>query len=116
MAYLKWLTIFVWLPLFVLWATHFRILWKFKRTISFCVFWALVFSIPWDLWAIHTQIWIFPSDTNVGIWIGGIPLEEYFFIVFVTMLISTITLILRERAHHLLVEEERKEKKREEER
>jgi len=48
-------------------------------------------------WAIQTKIWIFHPDTNVGVWIGGLPLEEYFFIVFVTILISTVTLLFKHR-------------------
>jgi len=97
LVYLKWLTIFLWLPLLILWATNLRTLWQYKRTISFCVFWALVIVFPWEYWAVHTQIWIFPPETNLGILLGGIPLEEYLFIVFATILVCTITLLFRER-------------------
>ncbi len=105
-TYIGWLALFVWLPLLTLWVLYFQTLRRYKRTMIFCVFWALVFSVPWDWWAIRTRIWIFPPDTNVGIWVGGIPLEEYLFIIFVTALISTITLVLRDRARKLLIDEE----------
>lgn len=97
MNYIVWLTIFVWLPTVLLWLTHLKTLKKYLRTFSFCVFWALVFSIPWDLWATKTNIWSFPAGHNLGIWIGGLPLEEYFFIVFVTFLVSTLTIVLKEK-------------------
>lgn len=97
MEYLYWLTIFVWTPLIVLWARNWAYLFLYKKTILYCIGWALLFSVPWDLWAILTKIWIFHPDTNVGVWIGGLPLEEYFFIVFVTMLVSTTALLFKRR-------------------
>ncbi|MEM7225959.1 MAG: lycopene cyclase domain-containing protein [Pseudomonadota bacterium] len=105
MDYIKWLAIFVWLPLGLLWLTNFAILWRCKRTICFCIFWALVFSIPWDLWATLTVIWSFPADTNLGIWIFGLPLEEYLFISTVTAFIASLALVLRGRAGQWLAAE-----------
>jgi len=71
----------------------------------FCVSWALVFSVPWDLWAIRTNIWMFPGTTNVGLWFG-LPLEEYFFIMFVTLLLSSITIVLKVRFGRFLAADE----------
>ena len=95
MAYIYWLFTFVWLPLIILWVANWKYLVKYRNVFLYCIVWALVFSIPWDIWAVKADIWHFPEDTNVGIWIGGLPLEEYFFIIFVTMLISTVVLLLR---------------------
>ena len=95
MVYIYWLTIFVWLPLIILWALNWKYLSQYKKTFLYCVIWALIFSIPWDIWAIRTDIWRFPADTNIGVLIGGLPLEEYFFMIFVTMLVSTVVLLLR---------------------
>ena len=97
MAYIYWLIIFVWLPIIVLWAINWKYLSQYKKTFLYCIIWALIFSIPWDIWAVQTQIWLFPQDTNIGFWIGGLPLEEYLFMIFVTLLISTIALLLRKR-------------------
>lgn len=107
MEYLYWLTICVWAPLIILWARNWSYLSQYKKTVFYCIGWALLFSVPWDFWAIQTKIWIFPTDTNVGVWIGGLPLEEYFFIVFVTMLISTSTLLFKKRFERLLSIEQR---------
>ena len=104
MAYIYWLTIFVWVPIILLWIRNWEYLIRYKRTVLYCVLWALIFSVPWDFWAIQTRIWIFPSDTNVGFWIGSIPLEEYFFIIFVTMLISTVSLLFKRRLERGMVE------------
>ena len=97
MSYIYWLTIFVWLPTIVLWAINWKYLSQYKKTFLYCIIWALIFSIPWDIWAVKAQIWNFPQDTNIGLWIGGLPIEEYFFMVFVTVLISTVVLLLRKR-------------------
>lgn len=95
MTYIYWLTIFVWLPIIVLWAINWKYLSQYKKTFLYCIIWALIFSIPWDIWAVRVDIWHFPADTNIGILIGGLPVEEYFFMIFVTMLVSTITLLLK---------------------
>lgn len=100
--YLIWLSIFVWVPTLLLWVTNFDILRRYKRTLLFCTFFALLFSIPWDYWATKSKIWIFPQETNLGIWLGGLPLEEYLFIIFVTLEVSTITLIVKNKAKKLI--------------
>lgn len=102
MNYLLWLTFFVWIPQLILIATNAKILWKYKGTLTLCIFWAMIFSVPWDWWATRTKIWLFPSDANIGVWFGGLPLEEYLFIVFVTLLISSITVICRTQLGNLL--------------
>ena len=97
MAYIYWLTLFVWLPIIVLWAINWKYLSKYRKTFLYCTIWALIFSIPWDIWAVKAEIWNFPHDTNVGVLIGGLPLEEYFFMIFVTVLISTVVMLLRKK-------------------
>lgn len=59
------------------------------------MFFALVFSVPWDLLAVNTKIWSFPRETNLGIYIGILPLEEYLFIIFITLLVSCLTIIAK---------------------
>lgn len=96
-AYLIWLTIFVWVPIVGLWAYKPKVMWRYRKTLALCIFWALVFSIPWDVWAVRVNVWMFPADTNLGIILGSLPLEEYFFIIFVTLLVASFTLLLKER-------------------
>lgn len=97
MAYLFWLAIFVWLPLAVLWATHWSYLSRYWRTFLYCALAALIFSIPWDLWAVEMQIWFFPAATHLGPTLLGLPMEEYLFMVFVTLLVATFALVARKR-------------------
>ena len=97
MEYIQWLSIFVWAPLLVLWILNWQYLSRYKQTFLYCIGFALLFSVPWDILAVQTQIWQFPQDTNLGIWISGLPLEEYLFMIFVTLLISTTTLLIKRR-------------------
>ena len=97
LAYLIWLAIFVWAPLFVLWAGNLRLVRRHMKTLAACVVCALAFAVPWDSWATARGMWSFPSNNVVGIYLINLPIEEYFFIIFVTLLSATATLILRER-------------------
>jgi lycopene cyclase domain-containing protein len=97
LAYLIWLAVFVWSPLFVLWAGNREILRKHMKTLAVCVAGALAFAVPWDSWATATGMWSFPSDNVIGVYVINLPIEEYLFIIFVTLLGATATLVLRER-------------------
>jgi lycopene cyclase domain-containing protein len=107
-TYLQWLVVFFCLPLAVLWATHFRLLWSHRRAIRASAVFALLFSVPWDLWATRMRVWIFPANTHVGFEIGGLPLEEFLFIVGATMFVSSFTLVLGARGGRWLTEPPRR--------
>lgn len=95
MTYFLWLLLFVWLPQLALIALFPRTLWAYRRTLIACTMWSLIFSVPWELWAVHTEIWIFPPHTNIGGLFLGVPLEEYLFIGFVGLFIASATVITK---------------------
>jgi len=95
--YILGLLIFAILPTLLLWLFNFKPLWKYKRTLLYAIFFALIFSIPWDIYAVRTDIWSFPKEGNVGIYLLGLPLEEYFFMALVTLLIGSMTIVLKYR-------------------
>ncbi|MBI2547487.1 MAG: lycopene cyclase domain-containing protein [Candidatus Aenigmarchaeota archaeon] len=97
-----WLSLFVWLTTLVLWTFNFNVLKHYKKTLLLCIFFALVFSIPWDYLALKTGMWNFPKENNIGILLAGLPLEEFLFIIFVTLEVSTITLVLKKRVKSLI--------------
>ena len=49
-----------------------------------------VFGSAWDSYAIWRGHWIFPSDKNLGIVIGLMPIEEYLFMLIVPYGILTV--------------------------
>lgn len=88
----------MWLPTIILWFLFPLVFKKYWKVLVMCALWALVFSVPWDIWAKRTRIWDWPAENVLGIYIQGLPLEEYFFIIFVTVLISTITLVFYQKS------------------
>jgi 15-cis-phytoene synthase/lycopene beta-cyclase len=101
-----WDALFLGVPITILWVTQWRILRRYKRTVGSCVLAALVFSIPWDGWAIKSEIWKFPATTNLGIRLGVFPLEEIVFYIGATILLSSLTLVLRNHFAMKLVDQE----------
>lgn len=93
-SYLLWLAVFIFLPLFTLWIWHYQYLSKFKPVFLLTIVGSLIFAFPWDHFAIKEHIWYFTKPYIVGIWLFGLPLEEWLFIIFVTFLISTTTVLL----------------------
>jgi lycopene cyclase domain-containing protein len=61
------------------------------------MFFALVFSIPWDIFAVTNHLWFFPKEGNIGFLILGLPIEEYLFMTTVTLLIGSITILVKYR-------------------
>jgi lycopene cyclase domain-containing protein len=61
--------------------------WKERLLITGLFF---VVGVVWDSFAIWQGHWIFPQGNNLGIVIGLMPLEEYFFMLIVPYFIITI--------------------------
>lgn len=93
MTYLLWLIYFVWIPTSVIWLFQYKLLWKYKKTLLFAMTAALIFSIPWDLLAVKTNIWYFPQGHNLGLFIFSLPLEELLFMTTVTLLAGSVAII-----------------------
>ncbi|MCL4338091.1 lycopene cyclase domain-containing protein [Patescibacteria group bacterium] len=97
MSYTIWLSFFVFVPIIILWIWRFRLLWHYRRTLAYAMFFALVVSIPWDYFAIKNHIWYFPKEGNLGILVYGLPFEEFIFMASVTLLLGSIVIIMKYR-------------------
>lgn len=97
MQYLLWLSLFVWLPIAMIWGFNHALLWKYRRTLLYAMFFALVFSVPWDIYAVLTKIWFFPPEGNAGIFLLGLPIEEYLFITTTTLMLASVTIVAKYR-------------------
>ncbi len=91
--YFTWLVWFVLLPMSILWFFFWNLLIRYKIIYFKAVIAALIFSVPWDVVAYLTKVWEWPRDCCIGPRIAYLPLEEYGFLVFVTLYIVTVTLI-----------------------
>lgn len=93
--YLLWFGIFVALPIALLWLYDYAYLKNYYKIFRTCIICALLFSVPWDALAVHAHIWNFPKQNVLGIWIFNLPIEEFLFIIFVTVFYATVTLVVR---------------------
>ncbi len=60
--------------------------------VALCVI-VVVFTFPWDTWAVKRGVWDFPDDRLITR-IGVLPVEEIFFFVIQTLHVSMLTLAL----------------------
>ena len=91
--YLLWLLIFIIFPLVVLCILRFKVLKKYKSAHVFVVVGSILCSAPWDYVSIKMGIWHFTEPQIIGVWLLGLPLEEWFFIIFVSLFYCTGTVL-----------------------
>ena len=101
-AYIIWLSCFVALPFVALWLFFGHTLCRHTKTIALAPLGALVFSVPWDIISVREHIWDFRTPFLMGVWLFGLPVEEYLFIILVTLLFATICALLWKRFGHPL--------------
>jgi len=93
--YLIWLFIFVITPISILYYFFRKILKHYKKIFIGVAFFSVLFSVFWDVAAVGMGTWYFPAEKNLGITILNFPFEEIFFMIFISILISMITVIVR---------------------
>jgi lycopene cyclase domain-containing protein len=96
-SYPIWLALFVILPLALLWAFARHTLMKYARMLGFTVLGCLAVSVPWDILSVNDHIWYFQQPHVLGIWLLGLPLEEYVYIAGVGLLACSVVILLWER-------------------
>ena len=84
--------IFAGIPLLLLWVFYYKILLKHKKILITTVAGSLVFGGIWDNIATLDDVWMFHNIVNI--WIIGLPLEEWFFIILVTLFVTSLSLVL----------------------
>lgn len=94
-TYLFWLWVFIWMPTGVIWLTNLPLMLRYWRLPLRAAVWALLFGVPYDYVAIRTDIWHFPPEHVLGVWIIGLPLEEHLFIATVTFYVACVALCMR---------------------
>ncbi len=95
LTYLIWLGLFIGLPLLGLLYWRQR-LWHQRRALGWTTLGSLVGGWAWDMLAVRFNLWYYEADHIVGLWFGGLPLEEWLWIVGVTLLFGGLTVILCE--------------------
>ncbi len=70
------------------------------------IFWSLGFvyalGLVWDWVACKTGVWRYNSAETLGLWIDGLPVEEFIgFYIFGTLLIVGVSLLILRRQKHV---------------
>jgi lycopene cyclase domain-containing protein len=98
LTYLIWLACFIGLPLLLLFAWQGRAVLRRGRGLAWVVAGSLVGGWAWDALAVRVGLWYYDPANLVGWWALGLPLEEWLWIVGVTLLFGGLTVVLAERA------------------
>lgn len=96
-TYIVWLGLFVALPLLALLVAGRRALWRQRRALALALGGALAGGWAWDALIVRLGAWYYDPRFILGQWIAGLPLEEWLWIVGVTLMFGGLTVLLEER-------------------
>ena len=96
-TYMIWLGLFIGLPLLLIAWRWPRLLWQQRRALALTTLGALVGGWAWDALAVRFGIWFYDPATILNLWYFGLPLEEWLWIVGVTMMFGSLTAVMMER-------------------
>jgi lycopene cyclase domain-containing protein len=101
-VYLIYLGVFFALPVLALGVLAREDVRRHPRTILWAVGFVAVLGAPWDWLSCRTGVWRYDSAPTVGIWIDGLPVEEFLgFYVLGTLLIVLVSLVALRRTRHV---------------
>lgn len=97
MTYLLWLALCIGVPLLVLWGWAGHRVVRHWSALAWTLLGALLFGWWWDGLAIQVGIWFYHDAHISGVWLGGMPIEEWLWIAGVVLLFGSLTVLLQER-------------------
>jgi len=95
-TYMQFLLLFFWVPMALLWATSYRLLWRYRKTLVLAVVATFVFGTPWDMLSVVTGLWWYDVEPKLG-WLYVLPIEEYAFTLIYPLVMTSLVLVLRQR-------------------
>jgi lycopene cyclase domain-containing protein len=97
LTYMIWLALFIGLPLLALLVAARRAIRRRWRALAWATLGALVGGWAWDALAVRLGAWYYDPNNIVNVWVGGLPLEEWLWIMGVTLLFGAVTVVVAER-------------------
>jgi len=71
---------------------------KYRKTLAIVGLLGIPVGFIWDYISVNVlSLWSFNPQRILGIWIFGLPIEEYTFFVLTSMMTATVTLLISER-------------------
>ena len=96
LTYITWLLLFVALPLLALTLAMRRALWRRRHALALTVAGALLGGWAWDALIVRLGAWYYDPRFILNWWIAGLPLEEWLWIVGVTLMFGGLTVAIEE--------------------
>ena len=101
-VYLIYLLVFFVVPVLILGWLLRGTIGQYKRTLLWSLFFTYTVGFFWDWLSYQTGVWRYDSAATLGIWLVGLPLEEFVgFYVFGTFLIVGIVLLFLRKSSHV---------------
>ena len=97
LTYIIWLVLFIGLPLLALIVVGHRALWRRRVAFVWVLAGALVGGWAWDALIVRIGGWYYDPNNILNVWLAGLPLEEWIWILGVTLLFGGLTVLLEER-------------------
>ncbi len=96
-VYLLYLTVFFLLPGLVLSWLNRRELRRYRRTVLWCLFFVYTLGGLWDWLAVRTGLWRYDSAPTLGLWLAGLPVEEFigFYVLGTLLMVNVVLLVQR---------------------
>jgi lycopene cyclase domain-containing protein len=92
-TYLIWLALFMGLPMLWLLRRN-AALQRQRRTLALISLGALAGGWVWDTLSVRLGVWYYSPDNVTNLWIVGLPIEEWLWIVGVTLLFGMLSVAL----------------------
>jgi lycopene cyclase domain-containing protein len=105
-TYIIWLGLFIGLPLLALLLAGRRALWLRRAALGWALAGALVGGWAWDALIVRIGGWYYDPNNILNIWLVGLPIEEWLWILGVTLMFGGLTIVLEERMPRGLGDEE----------
>ena len=96
-TYLIWHVIFLYSIILFLWLRWRVLFWSRRRAFAWAVLGSLGGGWVWDALAVQLDIWHYDPNHIVGWWLIGLPIEEWLWIVGVTLMFGMVAVVFIER-------------------
>lgn len=96
-SYMVYMAIFVWIPVSITIFRHYGIFKKYSKPIrKMILFTVFAIYLPWDNLAVYFNVWNYPADKVLGIYLFLSPIESLLFTIGVDLAVGFIAIIMYE--------------------
>lgn len=101
LVYLVFLSVFFAVPVAVLLLAVGKDLRRIPRTVLWSLAFVATLGLAWDWLSIRTGLWRYDTAPTIGIWLGGLPVEEFggFYLLGTLLIVGTAVLFLGRTRH-----------------